>query len=103
MKCITASLDLKEKIRNIANLTNQLMIKQGLNESILLYEEISEIWRHLSKIESFETKSITEVIVNMSIAFEAYLVGAITKEELLTCILRNKAVSELINNIEAIS
>ncbi len=97
MNQLTAAEDVKEKIMNIAYKTKELIIKQSHDETRRVYEELNNIWKYLNQLQSFETKQITEIIVNMSIAIEAYLAGAITKEELIVNILKIKAVSELID------
>ncbi|WEU40381.1 MAG: hypothetical protein OdinLCB4_000145 [Candidatus Odinarchaeum yellowstonii] len=103
MNQLILTADVKEKIMSIAYRTRELLIKQSQDETRRIYEELSNIWRYLNKLQSFEIKPITEIIINMSIALEAYLAGAITKEELIVNILKNKIVSELVNHIDNIN
>ncbi|MEM2109304.1 MAG: hypothetical protein QW327_02325 [Candidatus Odinarchaeota archaeon] len=103
MKTLLVAHDIKEKIMNIAQRTNEFITKQSPEGTLLVYEELNNIWKYLNRLQSFETKYIIEIIINMSIAFEAYFAGAITKEELITNILKNKIVSELINHLKTIN
>ncbi len=88
---------------NIADKTRELIAKQSHDETRRVYEELSNIWRYLNKFQSVETKTLTEIIINMSIALEAYFAGAITKEELIVNILKNKTLSELVNYLDNIN
>ena len=93
----------KEKLRNIADLTSQIIINYNESGKTQLYREISEIWTYLKDITNVEVKIIKDLMVKMSIAFEAFLAGAISRDQLITFIVKNEAVSSLINNLEIIS
>jgi hypothetical protein len=93
----------KEKLRNIADLTNRITLKFDERGKNLLYEEIISIWKYINEIYNFESKFIKDLIEKMHVAFDAYIAGAITKEQLIIYMVKNEAVSSLLNNLDSIS
>ncbi|MHA1410753.1 MAG: hypothetical protein ACTSQY_10690 [Candidatus Odinarchaeia archaeon] len=93
----------REKLRNIAELTNKMIVDYNEVKKTELHHEITDIWRYMNSITNIEAKCIKDLIIKMTIAFDAFMAGAINREQLVTYMVKNEAVSALINHLECIS